>query len=210
MERPRYLKGRRFDRWTVVERDMTARRGKQVYWVCRCDCGTVRSVAAGSLLRGLSRSCRCIVTEVTARRNHKHGGSRSTEHLVWCNMRRRCNDPTTLNYHLYGGRGITVCDRWQDFAAFLADMGSRPSPKHSIDRKDNNRGYSPENCVWQTRAHQNRNTRQNHYLTFQGRTQTITDWARQLGLRHTTLCQRINQYGWSIEKALTTPVTNRI
>ena len=121
-------------------------------------------------------------------------------------MRRRCENPKNRAWDNYGGRGIRVCRRWRKFENFFEDMGSRPSPKHSIERVKNHLGYNPKNCVWATKREQNRNTRRNYNITYKGRTMCLTDWAEQLGMSKKTLRDRIVNYGWSIEKAFTTQV----
>jgi hypothetical protein len=211
MRQARDLSGQRFGRWTVIERDLSAPYGAGCHprWWCRCDCGTMRSIDGPSLSRGMTKSCRCIVSEITTARNTTHGGTGTPEYWAWTSMIQRCTNPKIRNYSSYGGRGISVCPEWMDFATFLADMGMRPSPKHSIERRDNSAGYSKANCYWATKDAQNRNTRQNHKLTYNGQTKTITEWARDVGLNHETLCARINLHGWSIEEALTTPVLRR-
>jgi len=119
-------------------------------------------------------------------------------------MKKRCRGPHR-SFHLYGGRGVTVCSRWESFENFLADMGPRPSPKHSIDRIDSGGNYEPGNCRWATRAEQSRNTRRNVLLTFGGQTMCLEDWASQRKMRPHVLGSRIRR-GWSIERALTVPV----
>lgn len=123
------------------------------------------------------------------------------EHAAWTSMRQRCENPNHPRYPLYGARGIFVCDRWQSFDQFYADMGPCP-PKHSIERDDNDGPYSPENCRWATQREQLRNRRNNHRITFLGRTQTLTDWAEELGQKYQTLQKRIKR-GWPLERVLT-------
>jgi hypothetical protein len=120
-------------------------------------------------------------------------------------MKNRCNNKKTPTYHNYGGRGIKVCDRWFVFNNFLDDMGEPPTIKHSIDRINNNKGYSPDNCNWSTPREQARNTRSNRILEFHGETKTISEWSQHLNFRHSKLSDRINKLGWTIERALTTP-----
>lgn len=120
-------------------------------------------------------------------------------------MRNRCRNPKYPMYHRYGGRGIVVCERWNDFANFFADMGPRPSPSHTLERINNDGNYEPGNVRWATTAEQNRNTGQNVLLTFGGKTQTMIDWAIELGMKYSTLQSRIWK-GWTVERALTTPV----
>lgn len=137
-------------------------RTDQRLWRCACDCGEVTEVRAGNLLSGRTRSCGCLKADIlrTYPPRLTHGMAGSPEHKIWKGMIRRCYNPNTKSYRDYGLRGITVCDRWRrDFAAFYADMGPRPSPRHSIERLDNGSGYRPDNCAWATKETQARNTR---------------------------------------------------
>lgn len=122
---------------------------------------------------------------------------------IWNGMIQRCFNDKRKNYHRYGGRGITVCDRWLDFNNFIADMESTYQKGLTIDRIDNNGNYSPNNCKWSTTKEQANNRRNNHFITYQGMTKTLMGWANYLNLKHSTLAMRIEKYGWSIEKALT-------
>jgi hypothetical protein len=133
----------------------------------------------------------------------KHGMTDTPEHRIWLGMKGRCSNPNYEGYHNYGGRGIRVCDRWLLFANFIADMGHRPSPLHSIERIDNDGHYDPGNCKWATREEQNRNSRQNVKLTHNGQTMTIAEWADKLGIKHATLYGRIRE-GFPVEAALST------
>ncbi len=133
----------------------------------------------------------------------RHGLRDAPEYQVWKGMKQRCENPKHKSFNDYGGRGIRVCQRWRDsFAAFLEDMGNRPSPRHNIDRIDNNGDYEPGNCQWVLRRVNNRNRRVNHLLTFNGRTQTMTDWAAELGISLQTLAWRLNTAKWPAGKAL--------
>ena len=126
---------------------------------------------------------------------------------IWCSMKERCTVPSQKRFGRYGGRGIAVCDRWmKSFENFLADMGRRTSPQHSIDRwPDMNGNYEPTNCRWATVEMQARNRSNNHVIEFRGESRCITEWAEILGIKMGTISQRINKYGWSVERALTTP-----
>lgn len=135
----------------------------------------------------------------------KHNMSRTPEHRAWQQMKGRCTNPNRSRSDRYVGRGISVCQRWiHSFENFFADMGPRPSPKHSLDRINNDGNYTPENCKWSTQKEQQNNTSRNRLITFQGQTKSESEWARHIGIRHGTLLQRL-RYGWSLEKALTTP-----
>jgi hypothetical protein len=125
-------------------------------------------------------------------------------------MRRRCLSPHHSDFALYGGRGIVVDPAWDSFVQFLADMGPRPSAKHTLERKDTNGPYSASNCVWATQKEQQNNRRNNRPLTLNGRTQNLRQWALEMGLLEDTIAMRLNR-GWSVEKALTTPtIVSRI
>jgi diadenosine tetraphosphatase ApaH/serine/threonine PP2A family protein phosphatase len=126
------------------------------------------------------------------------------EYRVWRELKRRCYDSTNISYHNYGARGISVCQRWLDsYPAFLSDMGRCPLG-HSLDRIDNNGDYSPTNCRWASRIQQANNTRVNRVLTLHGVSHTLAEWSRLTGIRRSTITQRIDYYGWSIEEALST------
>lgn len=135
-----------------------------------------------------------------------HGFAGTREHIVWKHIRQRCMNPNDKGYKDYGGRGIKVCERWNDFTLFLEDMGERPSPKHTIERRDVNGDYCPENCYWAAdRFIQNNNTRKNVFLTHDGQTMTVSQWSRERDIPISTLWKRILR-GWSTEDALTLSV----
>lgn len=132
-----------------------------------------------------------------------------SEWLAWREMRKRCSNPNRRDYGRYGGRGIRVCPRWlRSFDAFLADMGPKPTPNHSLDRIDNNGPYSPENCRWATRTEQMRNTRTNRIVSLGGVSLPLAAWCERFGLKDNTVSHR-RARGWDIERALTTPVVTR-
>lgn len=136
--------------------------------------------------------------------------TRMPEYGVWWQMISRCTDPTSEYYHRYGGRGIKVCKRWRaSFRNFLADVGQRPTPQHTIERIKNGKGYFPGNVKWATRTEQARNRDTNVFLVFNGQRKTIAEWGEITGLGGKLIWQRINDLGWSVEKALTTPADSR-
>lgn len=162
------LTGQRFGRLTLL-RDTGVRVGKgSVVWLCRCDCGAETRVRAAILRYGTTRSCGCLNRDSARerigqlRRTHGHtaGPRRTPEYRTWCLMIRRCENARSRSYPYYGARGIAVCPRWRaSFEAFFADMGPKPSPDHTIDRLDNEKGYEPANCRWATWAEQFANMR---------------------------------------------------
>lgn len=175
-------------------------------WQCICDCGETVEVLATNLSGARpTQSCGCLQKERTSATSRRHGMCRTPEFNVWVKMRQRCQNPRCKDYPNYGARGIFVCDRWENFDVFLADMGVRPSSQHTIERRDNNSGYGPNNCYWATRREQNSNTRQNHFLTYRGVTKTTSQWAEVLGVPDTILHKRIYR-GWPAERILTTPI----
>jgi len=196
------LAGKKIGRLTVVSFSHVKRTGSgatQHFWNCTCECGAEKKVDGCCLRRESTLSCGCLARE----RSTTHGlADRHPVYNVWLAMRRRCGNPRDKDY---GGRGITVCDRWNDFAVFLADMGDRPTPDHTIERIENDKGYSPDNCKWATRAEQNENTRQTKLITFNGVTLSRGKWAKRLGIHGRTLRSRLDKLGWSVERALTTP-----
>jgi len=178
------LVGLRFGRLIVISKHQSNKQNR-VQWNCICDCGNVNIVTTNLLRSGRTRSCGCYALELKVSLNTTHGFSNNRkdypEYHVWLGMKARCYNKNNDRYADWGGRGITVCKKWvNDFQTFLSDMGRRPSDKHSIERKDNNNGYSPENCYWATKADQNRNTRANVYYECDGKRMVITDWAKYL------------------------------
>ena len=185
---------------------------RQTFWYCRCDCGNITKVEGGKLRTGKSKSCGCFSIERARETNTIHGhtknGNHSPEYRTWEGMLMRTQNQNCKDYQNYGARGIKVCDRWLVFANFLADMGERPHDK-TLDRfPDNNGNYCPENCRWADCFEQGANKRNNVNLTYAGKTQTVTQWAAELGLKRHTIFARI-KHGWSIEKTLNT-LPNRV
>lgn len=193
-------KGDVIGRWTVVE---LVGRGRSARLLCACGTSAVRALS--QLERGLTKSCGCgrkiwIVT------NGEHSGlgfkKSSPEWSAWSGMRRRCSAESDPGYKNYGGRGIRVCDRWlESFDNFLADMGRKPTPKHSIERIDNDGNYEPSNCRWATRIEQNQNTRRNVHVTINGETAIISEFARRFGIDPEKARTRMSMHGWTPEEA---------
>jgi len=173
------LTGKTFGRLTVIS--AAASRNKKTCWNCICVCGNKKVVSGGSLKRGKTRSCGCLQREALKKNRTTHGKSKTLTYGVWGAMKRRCYDEKNKHYKDYGGRGITVCERWHKFEYFLEDMGEKPNG-FSIERIDNNVGYFKENCFWASPLIQSRNTRRNVSITFRGETKTIAEWSDLLGL----------------------------
>lgn len=171
-------------------------RGLHAEWLCVCDCGNTSVVRSSDLRNGVTVSCGCHRKQKASQRLRTHGKSRTAEFGIWLGMKERCYRQSSPHYERYGARGIRICDRWRhDFAAFIADMGERPSIRHSIDRIDTNGDYSPENCRWATPLQQARNRRSNARLVFNGKTMCLTEAAEASGLKISTLKNRWTN-GW--------------
>ena len=194
----------RFGNLIVTEFSEISKHGK-ARWKCQCDCGKNTIVVGSSLVNGGTKSCGCMMRHFVSLSKIKHGMCRTHEYYVWCAMIRRCSSPNDPAYHNYGGRGIHVCERWKSFIHFIEDMGSRPSAKHTIERMNNKNGYSPENCTWEIRKKQSRNTRQNKLITYMGKTQCLADWTDEFGIDERVLRYRASK-GWDFELALNKPI----
>lgn len=203
---PRFIDmtGRKFHRLKVVS--YAGKTGTNPLWNCICKCGNP-TVSAGAKLRGgQTRSCGCFSREQLARFRTKHGKSKTLEYYVWKTMVGRCHVKTNRQYADYGGRGITVCERWREsFMNFITDMGKRPVGRFTTERRDNNKGYEPGNCYWATLKQQGRNKRNNRLLTARGKTQCLSAWAEETGMIMGTLHARIKN-GWDHEDAIFTPL----
>ena len=209
------LTGRRFGRLIVVKRNATNTGGDKPRWQCRCDCGTKTITNGDCLRRGVTQSCGCLQRERTGDAakvsSRKHGMSASPEYASWHGMKSRCLNPNATGYKRYGGRGIKICQQWLDsFERFLADMGTRPSSAHTLDRDDTNRDYTPANCRWSSKEEQANNRRDNIKVVFNGRETTLRRAHRESGcsINISSVVRRI-QKGWTPEKALLVPWTRR-
>jgi hypothetical protein len=204
------LAGERYGRFVILGHEFYMRRtnGNYQRWVvAQCDCGAIGVKCPTKLKMGHVRSCGCLMVETSATINFKDGASRHLLYRCWCAMITRCYSTKSEAYSYYGGRGITVCERWQaSFWDFVEDMGPRPTPSHEIDRYPNNNGnYEPGNCRWATRVQQMRNTRSTLRLTLNGETLSLAEWCERLGLNSVRVASRL-RLGWSVERAFTTPV----
>lgn len=181
----------------LEERRVKEGLGKSLFQVkARCICGVTKWVEERSVRRGLVKSCgRCA--------SKTHGASKSNEYAVWRSLLARCNNPKHQAYCNYGGRGITVCSEWAVFENFIRDMGTQPFKGASIDRINNDKGYCADNCRWVNATQQNRNRRTNRLVSIEGITKTVSEWSELSGVRHNTICYRLDR-GWEPKTAVFT------
>lgn len=189
-------KGDKFNRLTAIKFSYRDKNSFQ-YWLFKCDCGNEKVIRVYRVKIGTTKSCGCYGKEIII----KHGMFGTRVYYSWAGMKSRCLNKNNPAYKNYGGRGITVCPEWMDFKNFYADMGEMPENK-SLDRIKNNLGYCKGNCRYATRIEQQNNTRKNVFITYKCKTQTISQWSRELNINDGTLRDRINRYNWSVEKAL--------
>jgi len=214
------LTGQRFGRLLVVRRAGSYRGGAT--WLCRCDCGVEREVIGWELTSQTRprKSCGCLIKEWrrSGDSGRTHGLRRHPLYKKWCGIKERCSNPNHKHWKDYGGRGIGVCRGWaESFESFLADVGAPPTRRHSIDRRDNDRGYDCGHCDdcisrgaapnwrWATMPEQVRNSRTAHVVEHDGVSQCIADWATTTGIAASTISFRLRS-GWSTSRALTEPV----
>ena len=200
------LTGEKFGKLTVMGK-LDANEHGQYKWLCECECGN-RAIVFGYHLRNHhTSSCGCLVRETSRKMgqaNRKHGHEGSRLYNIWRGMKSRCHNPNNKDYKSYGDRGIKVYPDWYDFHIFLEwAIDSGYSDNKSIDRLDVNGDYCPENCRWATTNEQSNNKRTSRYLTHEGHTHTVGEWAKLLNIPYATLYRRLFRYGWNIERAFT-------
>lgn len=205
------LTGKKFFRWTVIEKAGNLKSGNAT-WLCKCDCGTTRIVIGSNLTRGLSKSCGCYNIEKATERiintkNTKHGLYNTKLYKVFASMKGRCYNKRDKAYKNYGMRGIKICDEWlNDFMCFYNwSIENGYEEGLSIERLDVNGNYEPSNCKWITLHEQQFNKTDTHYLTYNNETKSIAEWSIETGIPYNTLRGRVRR-GWSDEKSITTPV----
>ena len=194
---------------TVLEFSNFHGEKRRRYWKCICSCGNISYVRGDALTGAIKvKSCGCIKGEAVRRFQLKHGhnkskGQRTSEYNSWDSMIQRCTNPNNRKYRIYGGRGISICERWLKFENFIEDMGLKPSPKHSLDRfpnKDDN--YEPSNCRWATIIEQNRNTSQNRWFEYEGKKYLMQDLVTTLGMPFNKIRYHLQVRGRSMEELL--------
>ena len=210
---PRYINlvGQKFGRLTVIDEASDSRheKNRHVKWLCECECGNLVSVQSNSLHNGTTLSCGCYHSDRVIETHTKHGLCYDRINRIYKAMHQRCENPKAFRYDRYGGRGIKVCDEWsgekgfENFYAWSSQNGY--SEDLSIDRIDNNKGYSPNNCRWVDHETQDNNKSTNHYVTYNGETKTLSQWGRAMGLKKSTIQGRLHR-GWNEIDAITIPV----
>ena len=192
------LTGRRFGRWLVLK-ETDERKCGNVMWLCKCDCGTIKTVSSNSLKKGKSLSCGCYNKDIIT----KHGMGRTRLHGIWGNIRYRCGNEKSIGAKNYINRGIKVCEEWANsFEAFAEwALANGYTDELTIDRIDNNGNYTPDNCRWTTAKEQGRNKRNNVHLTYNGETHCLSEWAEITNQPYTRLHQRYSR-GWNTKEIL--------
>ncbi len=205
------IAGMKFDRLTVLRYSGQKNKDNRLLWLCKCECGNTGLFTGKGLRNGTIQSCGCLHRErISAGCHTTHGLCHTPEHVTWVSMKARCNNPKTKSFPRYGGRGIKICARWSDFINFYNDMGPKPGKNYSIERKDNDGDYCPENCIWIPMKTQALNRRSTKKITFRNESMTAGEWSKVTGVSEMNIRQRIAVYGWSAERALTTTEDGRL
>ena len=209
------ITGRVYGRLTVIDR-VENDKHNQARWKCLCECGNYTVAVTSELNRGNVRSCGCLNREISKMVNSKHGFKYTRLYKVWGGIKKRCYNQNCKSYKNYGGKGITMCDEWKnDFKSFhdwaFANGYDENAEymKCTIDRIDTNGNYEPSNCRWVDVKSQERNRKNNIFITYKNETHCIGEWAEILGINYIALHQRIRKYGWSIERAFTEPINTK-
>lgn len=198
------LSGKVYGRWTVIK--FSHRKGKNYYWVCKCSCekNTIKTVNSAQLNNGQSQSCGCFNKETIT----KHGLNGNKLYHIFNSMKARCYSTTNKSYKNYDGRGIKICDEWLNDVKLFIEWAHKNGYKEglTIERKDVNGDYCPQNCCWESRKTQSNNTRKNIFIDYNGKTQTLTQWAEEYNIKPHTLYYRYVLKNWDIDKSLNTPI----
>ena len=201
----RDLTGQRFGRLVVLE-DAGRSHGSPL-WKCKCDCGEIKSVTSGHLVNGDTRSCGCLCRENRGKTSKTHGETKRRLYKIWVDIKTRCYNERSRNYYKYGKRGVAMCNEWKNSYEAFRDwsVANGYTDNLTIDRIDFNGNYTPNNCRWVTQKVQQNNRRNNHLITYDGETLTISQWNERMGFSRGLISQRLNKLGWSTDKAITTP-----
>jgi hypothetical protein len=187
-----------------VIRETMDRRFGSIVWECKCDCGNICLLPTESI--GKTKSCGCLAAITATKHGYCNYQDKEKIHVfyVWSNMLRRCNSKGNIGYANYGGRGISVCERWFQFSNFIQDMGDPPTPLHEIDRIDNDGNYEPGNCKWSTPKEQARNKRTTKWIEHDGQVKSLAEWCEVLGLPYKQTWKRIEKFNWTIQECIET------
>jgi len=204
--------GKTYNKLTVLgegELHLTKGGNKHRTIICKCKCGTIKTIQFSPVINGITKSCGCYSKKLASERmsmiNYKHGMYNTPEYNSWVSMKKRCLNKSHKSYVRYGGRGITISNDWiNSFDKFLSDMGNRPTDNHSLDRIDNNKGYYKSNCKWSTKIEQQRNKNNNIKIVYQGDKKCLSEWAEILGFSWQKLHYRLFIAKWSIDKSFNT------
>lgn len=204
------LTGQRIGRLTVIRRcDKPG--DKRVKWLCRCDCGNYKEISRNNLSGNHTLSCGCIQKEKASswcKSMKTHGDSDKRLYTIWVDMKQRVENPNDRNYHNYGERGIEICEEWEKYENFKEwSLSNGYSDNLSIDRKDVDKGYFPDNCRWVDQITQANNKRNNVFVEYKGKRQTVKEWSRELNINYETLISRLKK--WSVEESFERPVRYR-
>lgn len=191
MGRPaKNLIGQKFAKLEVISQAQT--KNKNARWLCKCDCGNEKEVEGVKLTKGITRSCGCAKLQLYTESMTRHGMSNTRVHNIWLKMRQRCYSPNYVDYPRYGARGIKICEDWEVFENFAKWAEENGYSEHlTLDRKNNDGMYGPDNCKWSTTTEQSNNRRSNKHLTIDGETKTIAEWSRHSGVKYETIRSRI-------------------
>lgn len=204
------IKSQKYGKLSAIRRIGKDKHGHYL-WECRCDCGNVVIAAQARLRSGRKRSCGCLHKDA-AQKRAKPYSHRERLYVLWMGMRQRCSNPNNSSYAWYGGKGVTVCDEWENnylsFKKWALETGydeSLPRGMQTIERKNVGKGYSPDNCEWKTIQQQQRNKGNTKLFEYNGESHTVVEWSEILGLKHGTLHSRVLGRGWGIKEAIETP-----
>ena len=206
MKRLEIRAGDRYGKLAVIKEEYG---GKVRKFLCRCDCGNNAIIPIAGLQNHGTKSCGCLRHEALIKRNTKHGHSITSLYRIWCHMKERCYDHNSKGYHWYGGRGIIICDEWLEFQNFYEWANCNGYQKTlTIDRKNNDGPYSPDNCRFSSWKVQANNRTSSHIIKYKNKSMTLQQWADLLGIGQNTILQRLRS-GWPTEKALFKPIRER-